>query len=124
VEELVWGAVDEGPPSSYRVKVYLHDLVFFLAQGVMDWRALAFARRKVGTEFVVLHLGECPHGCCAPWHLDLRRQQENRLRSNRAKAGVRPDRASHFQYTQAPAGVEAVSEIEYRQGCGPPLQPL
>lgn len=81
-----WEAQEPHSIPSCRVGLLLHDLIYFMKAAYQRWEDVPGRNPNVySTKYVVLHLGECRKGCCCPWHLDMRTQQENVRRYNKLK---------------------------------------
>lgn len=99
-----WEEMDGEAEGVMRVQLYLHQLMFYFRKGFTDWRDLPLTKQVVGSKSRgIVHVGECRKGCCCPWHLEMRSQQENVLRSYR----YRKQKGSnhHYTYTEQPEGV-------------------
>jgi hypothetical protein len=106
----VWGwQAYEGEVHDTTVHMYLHNLIYYLKVGESNWRDLPFAKKPLGYRYVVLHMGECRKGCCAPWHLKLRTQRENVVRGLRHRRNRGRNRE---QYKSHVPGVELSSSDE------------
>lgn len=92
----------------HRVRLYLHALVLYMAEGFARWQDLPLSSLPVDSQsIVVLHLGECG-GCCAPWHMRLGSKRENSLRQQRFML----ERGRHldYSYQDRPEGVSSDSD--------------
>lgn len=72
-----WMAVTGNAEMRVRVRLYLHQLVFYLAKGYTGLPQIPYGQGRV-----IIHLGECMGCCCCPWHFKLGDKSENSLRAN------------------------------------------
>jgi len=93
-----WVAVTGNDERRVRVRLYLHQLVFYLAKGYTGLPQIPYGQSRV-----IIHLGECKGCCCCPWHFKQGDKSENSLRANQ----FRKWRGRHTrEYTELPKGYE------------------
>lgn len=93
-----WVAVTGNDERRVRVRLYLHQLVFYLAKGYTGLPQIPHGQSRV-----IIHLGECKGCCCCPWHFKLGEKSENSLTANQ----FRKWRGRHArEYKELPKGYE------------------
>jgi hypothetical protein len=93
-----WVAVIGSDQSRVRVRLYLHQLVFYLAKGYTGLPQIPY-----GQGMVIIHLGECQGCCCCPWHFKLGDKSEN---SHRAIQYKNKNGKNARKYNELPEGYE------------------
>lgn len=71
-----WEALPSTPERAVRLRICLHQLIFYLSMGFTGFAQIPFGQNRG-----IMHLGECQGCCCCPWHFQAGGKSENMHRA-------------------------------------------